>query len=88
MDHSAADTSAVHEHLDPKNAVHIGHSTGGGQVDLPKLELIGQGERGACRHCVATCRDVAAKSPFGPLPNSAHPLAGLNTPPLLAIISV
>ena len=28
----AADASAVAEHLDLKNAIHIGHSTGGGQV--------------------------------------------------------
>lgn len=32
MDHYAADASAVAEFLDLKNAVHIGHSTGGGQV--------------------------------------------------------
>jgi non-heme chloroperoxidase len=32
MDHYAADTSAVVEHLDLKDAVHIGHSTGGGQA--------------------------------------------------------
>ncbi|MGA0563525.1 alpha/beta fold hydrolase [Ancylobacter sp. VNQ12] len=32
MDHYAADVSAVVEHLDLKNSVHIGHSTGGGQV--------------------------------------------------------
>jgi non-heme chloroperoxidase len=32
MDHYAADASAVVEHLDLKNAVHVGHSTGGGQV--------------------------------------------------------
>lgn len=32
MDHYAADANAVVEHLDLKNAVHIGHSTGGGQV--------------------------------------------------------
>jgi non-heme chloroperoxidase len=32
MDHYAADASAVFEHLDLKNSVHIGHSTGGGQV--------------------------------------------------------
>ncbi|MBA8838467.1 non-heme chloroperoxidase [Ochrobactrum sp. RH2CCR150] len=32
MDHYAADASAVAEHLDLRNAVHIGHSTGGGQV--------------------------------------------------------
>ncbi|WP_216668937.1 alpha/beta fold hydrolase [Paraburkholderia xenovorans] len=32
MDHYAADAAAVVAHLDLKNAVHIGHSTGGGQV--------------------------------------------------------
>ncbi|CVI64838.1 MULTISPECIES: alpha/beta fold hydrolase [Agrobacterium] len=32
MDHYAADVSAVAEHLDLRNAVHIGHSTGGGEV--------------------------------------------------------
>ncbi len=32
MDQYAADASAVVEHLDLRNAVHIGHSTGGGEV--------------------------------------------------------
>ena len=32
MDNYAADASAVAEHLNLKNAVHIGHSTGGGEV--------------------------------------------------------
>lgn len=32
MDHYAADAAAVMEHLDVRNAVHIGHSTGGGEV--------------------------------------------------------
>ena len=32
MDHYAADAAAVVEHLNLKNAVHVGHSTGGGQV--------------------------------------------------------
>jgi non-heme chloroperoxidase len=32
MDHYAADASAVIEHLDLRNAVHIGHSTGGGEA--------------------------------------------------------
>jgi non-heme chloroperoxidase len=32
MDHYAADANAVVEHLNLKNAVHIGHSTGGGEV--------------------------------------------------------
>ena len=32
MDHYASDAFAVVEHLDLKNAIHIGHSTGGGEV--------------------------------------------------------
>jgi non-heme chloroperoxidase len=32
MDHYAADAAAVMQHLDLRNAVHIGHSTGGGEV--------------------------------------------------------
>ena len=32
MNHYAADAAAVVEHLDLRNAVHIGHSTGGGEV--------------------------------------------------------
>jgi non-heme chloroperoxidase len=32
MDHYASDANAVVEHLDLRDAVHVGHSTGGGQV--------------------------------------------------------
>ena len=32
MDHYASDAAAVAEHLDLRNAVHVGHSTGGGEV--------------------------------------------------------
>jgi non-heme chloroperoxidase len=32
IDHYAADAAAVAEHLDLRHAVHIGHSTGGGEV--------------------------------------------------------
>jgi non-heme chloroperoxidase len=32
MDHYAADIAAVVEHLDLRNSVHIGHSTGGGEA--------------------------------------------------------
>ena len=32
MDHYAADVAAVVSHLDLRNAVHVGHSTGGGEV--------------------------------------------------------
>jgi len=32
MDHYADDLAALTEHLDLKNAIHVGHSTGGGEV--------------------------------------------------------
>ena len=32
MDHYAADVAALTDHLDLKNAIHVGHSTGGGEV--------------------------------------------------------
>ena len=51
MDHYAADASAVVEHLDLRDAIHIGHSTGGGEATryvaahgkgrVAKLVLIG-----------------------------------------------
>src|SRR6201987_5470989 len=51
MDHYAADVATVAEHLDLRNAVHVGHSTGGGEAAryvarhgkgrVAKLALIG-----------------------------------------------
>ncbi|WP_424630629.1 alpha/beta fold hydrolase [Bradyrhizobium sp. SYSU BS000235] len=32
MDHYAADVAAMTEHLDLRNAIHVGHSTGGGEA--------------------------------------------------------
>jgi non-heme chloroperoxidase len=32
MDHYSADLAALTEHLDLRNAIHVGHSTGGGEV--------------------------------------------------------
>src|ERR1700731_2545250 len=32
MDHYADDLAALTEHLDLRNAIHVGHSTGGGEV--------------------------------------------------------
>src|SRR5882724_10101389 len=32
MDHYAADFAAVAQHLDLRNAIHVGHSTGGGEA--------------------------------------------------------
>jgi non-heme chloroperoxidase len=44
MDHYAADVAAVVEHLDLRNAVHVGHSTGGGEA-LHYVVRHGQGQR-------------------------------------------
>jgi non-heme chloroperoxidase len=51
MDHYAADVAALAEHLDLRNAIHVGHSTGGGEATryvarhgrdrVAKLVLIG-----------------------------------------------
>ena len=53
MDHYADDAAAVARHLDLKNAIHVGHSTGGGeathyvarhgrpQAASPRLVIIG-----------------------------------------------
>ncbi len=48
MDHYAADVSAVVEHLDLHNAVHVGHSTGGGRRPLrgPLRPAAGAGGEG------------------------------------------
>jgi non-heme chloroperoxidase len=43
MDHYAADVAAVVRHLDLQNAVHIGHSTGGGEA-LHYVAQHGEGE--------------------------------------------
>jgi non-heme chloroperoxidase len=44
MDHYAADAAAVMQHLDLRNAVHVGHSTGGGEA-ARYVARYGQGER-------------------------------------------
>ena len=57
MDHYADDLAALIEHLDLKNAIHIGHSTGGGEVthyvarhgEKPRREG-GAHRRGAAAH--------------------------------------
>ena len=51
MDHYAADVAAVVDHLDLRNAVHVGHSTGGGEatrwlVAFPTQRLEADAEAG------------------------------------------
>src|SRR3984885_8561894 len=49
MDHYADDLAAVTDHLDLKNAVHVGHSTGGGEV---VRYLARRGEKGVAKAAI------------------------------------
>ena len=64
MDHYAADAAAVVEHLDLRNAVHIGHSTGGGEVTR-YVARHGKG-RVAKAVLVAAVPPIMVKSPNNP----------------------
>jgi non-heme chloroperoxidase len=64
MDHYGADTAAVTEHLDLRNAVHIGHSTGGGEVTR-YVARHGQG-RVAKAVLMSAVPPIMVKSPNNP----------------------
>jgi pimeloyl-ACP methyl ester carboxylesterase len=49
MDHYADDLAAVSKHLDLKDAIHVGHSTGGGEV-VHYLER--RGEQGVAKAAI------------------------------------
>ncbi|WP_420710423.1 alpha/beta fold hydrolase [Asticcacaulis sp. SL142] len=66
MDHYAADVSAVVEHLDLKNAVHIGHSTGGGEA-LHYVAKYGQPKgRAAKLVLIGAVPPIMLKTPANP----------------------
>ncbi|RAS03394.1 alpha/beta fold hydrolase [Cupriavidus alkaliphilus] len=64
MDHYADDLAAVVTHLDLKGAIHVGHSTGGGEV---VRYLARHGEKRASKACL-----IAAVPPLM-VKTSAHP---------------
>ena len=65
MDHYAADAAAVVEHLDLRNAVHVGHSTGANVFAATQLaaRLEAQGARG----CVVTIACDRGDRYFAPM---------------------
>jgi non-heme chloroperoxidase len=64
MDHYADDLAAVVEHLDLKGAIHIGHSTGGGEV-VHYLGRHGQ-SRASKAVLISAVPPVMVKSPSNP----------------------
>ena len=64
MDHYAADAAAVVEHLDLRNTIHIGHSTGGGEATR-YVARHGKG-RVAKLILVAAVPPIMVKSPNNP----------------------
>lgn len=66
MDHYAADIAAVVEHLDLQRAVHIGHSTGGGEA-LHYVARHGQGQgRVAKLVLIGAVPPIMVKTPNNP----------------------
>ncbi|MGJ7506267.1 alpha/beta fold hydrolase [Variovorax sp. GT1P44] len=64
MDHYADDLAAVVMHLDLKGAIHVGHSTGGGEV---VRYLARHGEKRASKAClIAAVPPLMVKSPSNP----------------------
>ncbi|MGC1749471.1 MAG: alpha/beta hydrolase [Pseudolabrys sp.] len=64
MDHYADDLAALTAHLDLKNAIHVGHSTGGGEV----AHYIGRhgASRVAAAVLISAVRPIMVKTPANP----------------------
>ena len=72
MDHYAADLAALTAHLDLKNAVHVGHSTGGGEV-VAYIARHGQAAGRVAKGCIiAAVPPIMVQTPSNPggLPKS------------------
>src|ERR1700752_292306 len=79
MDHYAADASAVVEHLDLRNAVHIGHSTGGGVV-ARYVAKFGQPQRRVAKAVLLSAvPPLMVKTPGNPEGTPLEAFDGLRT---------
>jgi non-heme chloroperoxidase len=66
MDHYAADAAAVFAHLDLRNAIHIGHSTGGGEATRYVAQYGRSGERVAKLVLIAAVPPIVVKTTANP----------------------
>src|ERR1700757_347079 len=66
MDHYAADIAAVVEHLDLRNAVHIGHSTGGGEATRYVAQYGRNGDRVAKLVLIGAVPPIMVKTAVNP----------------------
>jgi non-heme chloroperoxidase len=66
MDHYAADVAAVVAHLDLRNAVHIGHSTGGGEATRYVAKHGGNGDRVAKLVLIGAVPPIMVKTAANP----------------------
>ena len=69
MDHYADDLAALTEHLDLRKTVHVGHSTGGGEV-VHYIARHGE-TRVAKAAILSDVPPLMAKSPTGELPKAS-----------------
>src|SRR6201997_2441822 len=66
MDHYVADVAAVVEHLDLRNAVHVGHSTGGGEAARYVARHGQPAGRGAQLVLISAVPPIMLKTPANP----------------------
>jgi non-heme chloroperoxidase len=77
MDHYASDASAVAEHLDLRNAIHVGHSTGGGEVARYVAQFGEPQGRVAMAVLISAVPPLMVKTPSNPDGTPIEALDGL-----------
>src|SRR5208283_2382659 len=89
MDHYADDLAAVTAHLDLQNAIHVGHSTGGGEVVryLARHGKAGWRRLYSCTHQLRSAADGQDRSQSGrPSQRSIRRISGPGRGPSLRIL--
>ena len=82
LDHYADDLKAVTDHLNLKDAIHVGHSTGGGEV---VRYLARHGDKNVAKAAIISAvPPLMVKTPANPLgcPNRCSTISRPNSPPI------